>query len=222
MQQKPESDSGSAGKKAGKKPEPAKEKSPAGKAEQKESYEELEKKLAEAEKNAAEYLDLARRKQAEFENYRKRTEKENEEYRKYAVSGLVSDLLNVADDLGRALDSAKEDSPLKEGVQGIRDNLMKILAAQGLEEIPTDGKFDPNLHEALMVTEGPEDDRIAQVYQKGYTMNGKVLRYAKVIVTKKKEEPAPEKAPEQAEEPAPGQQPEQAEEAGPEETQPGE
>lgn len=192
MTEKEESDSGSAGKKADKKAKKA-EKSEEGR---KESYGELEAKLAEAEKNAAEYLDMARRKQAEFENFRKRTEKENEDYRKYAVSGLVSELVNVADDLGRALESAKEDSPLKDGVRSIRDNLMKILEAQGLKEIPTDGKFDPNYHEALMVTEGPEDDRIAQVYQKGYTMNGRVLRCAKVIVTKKKEQP------QQAQEPA--------------------
>ena len=54
-----------------------------------------------------------------------------------------------------------------------------------LKEIPADGKFDPNYHEALMAVEGEEDDQIAEVFQKGYTLNGKVIRFTKVKVTKK-------------------------------------
>ncbi len=154
---------------------------------QKKAVEELKARLEEEKENSAKMLDMAKRLQADFENYRKRTERDAEEYRKYATKDLVSQLLNIADDLERALASVKEETSLSEGVRAVRGNLMKILESQGLREIPADGKFDPNMHEALMVSEGDEDDMIAEVYQKGYMMNGKVLRYAKVRVTKKKQ-----------------------------------
>ena len=62
--------------------------------------------------------------------------------------------------------------------------MMKVLESNGVSEVPSEGKFDPNLHEALCAVEGEEDDMIAEVFQKGYMLNGKVLRYAKVKVTK--------------------------------------
>lgn len=162
---------------------------------QKKEIDELKARLEEEKENSAKMLDMAKRLQADFENYRKRTERESEEYRKYATKGLVSELINVADDLERALASVKEEDALSTGVRAVRGNLMKILEAQGLKEIPTEGKFDPNMHEALMVSEGDEDDMVAEVYQKGYMMNGKVLRYAKVRVTKKKQDaPAEEES----------------------------
>ena len=157
----------------------------------------LEAQLEQAKAEAAENLDRWQRTFAEFDNYRKRTEKEMADFRKFANSGLVTELLNVVDDLGRALESAPDtESPLAVGVKAVRGNLVKILEAQGVSEVPTDKGFDPNMHEALMVVEGEEDDKIAQVYQKGYMMNGRVLRFAKVVVTKKKEQEA---APEQDE-----------------------
>ena len=157
----------------------------------------LEAQLEQAKAEAAENLDRWQRTFAEFDNYRKRTEKEMADFRKFANSGLVTDLLNVVDDLGRALESAPDaESSLAVGVKAVRGNLVKILEAQGVSEVPTDKGFDPNMHEALMVVDGEEDDKIAQVYQKGYMMNGRVLRFAKVVVTKKKEQEA---APEQDE-----------------------
>lgn len=157
----------------------------------------LEAQLEQAKAEAAENLDRWQRTFAEFDNYRKRTEKEMADFRKFANSGLVTELLNVVDDLGRALESAPDaESPLAVGVKAVRGNLVKILEAQGVSEVPTDKGFDPNMHEALMVVDGEEDDKIAQVYQKGYMMNGRVLRFAKVVVTKKKEQEA---APEQDE-----------------------
>ena len=156
----------------------------------------LEAQLEQAKAEAAENLDRWQRTFAEFDNYRKRTEKDMADFRKFANSGLVTELLNVVDDLGRALESAPDaESPLAVGVKAVRGNLVKILEAQGVSEVPTD-KFDPNMHEALMVVDGEEDNKIAQVYQKGYMMNGRVLRFAKVVVTKKKEQEA---APEQDE-----------------------
>jgi len=141
--------------------------------------------LKEAQELADKYLDMARRLQADFDNYRKRTERDNAEFRKYACAGIVTDLLNIVDDLDRALEHAKEDDDLTVGIRGVRANLMKILEANGLQEIPADGKFDPNYHEAMLTVDGEEDDMIAEVFQKGYTLNGKVIRYTKVKVTRK-------------------------------------
>ena len=141
--------------------------------------------IKEAQELADKYLDMARRLQADFDNYRKRTARENEEFRKFACAGIVTDLLNIVDDLDRALEHAKEDDDLTVGIRGVRANLMKVLESNGLKEIPADGKFDPNYHEALCTVEGEEDDTIAEVLQKGYTLNGKVIRYTKVKVTRK-------------------------------------
>lgn len=168
--------------------------------------EKLKAENARLAEESAKYLDMARRLQADFDNYRKRTQKENDDYRKYATQTLVTDLLNVADDLERALASAKADDPLTVGVRAVRGNLMKVLEGEGLKEIPTDGRFDPNMHEAMCLTDGAEDGRIAEVYQKGYTMNGRVIRYAKVRVTRKQAAPAPEPAPAAPVQPGPAQQ----------------
>jgi len=146
----------------------------------------IEAELAQAKELADKYLDTARRLQADFDNYRKRSQRDMEEYRKYACSSIVQDLLTVVDDLDRALACAKEDDVLTQGVKGVRANLMKVLEANGLKEIPADGMFDPNIHEALCAVDGDEDGKIAEVFQKGYSLNGKVLRYAKVKVTRMK------------------------------------
>lgn len=147
--------------------------------------EDVKDPLKEAQEKADMYLDMARRLQADFDNYRKRSQRENEEYRKYASSAILSDLLTIVDDLDRALSLAGEETEFVKGIKGVRTNLMKVLEQNGLQEIPADGKFDPNVHEALCTVDGDEDDMVAEVFQKGYTLNGKVLRYTKVKVTKK-------------------------------------
>ena len=149
---------------------------------------ELQKRLEEAEAKANEYLQMAQRLQADFDNFRKRTQRENEEFKAFATAGLISELLTIEDDLDRALDSAKEENDFVIGVRGIRQNLMKVLESKGLTEIPTDGKFDPNCHEALCIVEADTDGEIAEVFQKGYRLGNKVLRYSKVKVTKKRSE----------------------------------
>ena len=158
------------------------------KPEKSDELEEIQKKLDEAEAKAGEYLQMAQRLQADFDNFRKRTQRENEEFKAFAAAGLISELLTIEDDLDRALDSAKEENDFVTGVRGIRQNLMKILESKGLAEIPTDGKFDPNCHEALCVEEADTDGDIAEVFQKGYRLGNKVLRYSKVKVTRKRSE----------------------------------
>jgi len=158
-----------------------------GKSEKKAKEEQEANLLAEANAKAEEYLDMARRLQADFDNYRKRTQKDMEEFRKFANENMARELLTIIDDMDRALQNTLEDTEFVKGIKGIRQNLMKILEENGLKEIPTDGKFDPDLHEALCVTESDTEGDIAEVFQKGYRMNDKVLRYSKVRVTKLKE-----------------------------------
>ncbi|MDR3075097.1 MAG: nucleotide exchange factor GrpE [Candidatus Methanoplasma sp.] len=143
--------------------------------------------LAEANAKAEEYLNIARRLQADFDNFRKRTEKENEEFRKFATEDMTRDLLTIVDDIDRALGTAEEETELVTGIRGIKQNLMKILEGNGLTEISTDCRFDPNTHEALCTVEADTDGEIAEVFQKGYRMNDRIIRYPKVKVTKKKE-----------------------------------
>ena len=143
--------------------------------------------LAEANAKADEYLNMARRLQADFDNFRKRTERENDEFRKFAAAGIVKSLLTIADDMDRALSTAGGGTELAAGIRGIRQNLMKILEENGLTEIPTNCKFDPNLHEALCTVEADTDGDIAEVFQKGYRLHDRIIRYPKVKVTKKKE-----------------------------------
>lgn len=131
---------------------------------------------------------MAKRLQAEFDNYRKRSQRENENFKKFACSSIIQDLLVIIDDLDRAIAQANEETDFVKGICGVRSNLMKILEANGLKEIPTDNKFDPNYHEAICVVDGNEDGNIAEVFQKGYLLGGKVIRYAKVKVTKKQED----------------------------------
>ncbi len=144
--------------------------------------------LAEAQAKADEYLDMARRVQADFDNYRRRSQKEKEEYKAFATADLLTDLLTIVDDLDRALEHNTEDNDFVTGVKGVRKNLMKALESKGLKEIDTSGKFDPNYHEAFGMVEADTDGDIAEVFQKGYCIGSRVLRTAKVKVTKKKTE----------------------------------
>lgn len=144
----------------------------------------LGEEVAAARAKADEYLCMAQRLQADFDNYRKRVQKENEEFRKAAADGMVRDLLPLIDDIDRALAAVTAEDELSAGFKAVRKNLMKMLESRGLEEIPTDGMFDPEVHEALCVVEGTEDGRIDQVFQRGYTMDGRIIRFAKVTVTR--------------------------------------
>ena len=149
--------------------------------------------VAEAERKAAENLDMAVRIQADFDNYKKRIQRDNEEFRKYASESMISDMLGIVDDLERALSHAPADNDLTAGVSAIRQNLMKILTSKGLTEISAEGRFDPAVHEALCAEYGDDDGNIAEVFQKGYRIGDRVLRYAKVKVTKKRTEEGDQK-----------------------------
>jgi molecular chaperone GrpE len=133
---------------------------------------------AQAEKN----LDLAKRIQADFDNYKKRVQRDREEQTRSANDKLLYELLGFLDDFERALGSKATPEEFRRGVESIHANLLSMLQSKGLVESPCDN-FDPTLHEALCVGEG-EEGKVLEVFQKGYCMGPRVIRYAKVKVGK--------------------------------------
>lgn len=126
---------------------------------------------------------------SEFDNYRKRSLKEKLDLGKTASAEIMLALLPVLDDFDRALKSvgtAKELDAVKDGIRLISDKLYGILAQKGLEPIDAIGKqFDTDFHEAITNIPSPTDDMKGKVFdetEKGYLLNGKVIRYAKVVV----------------------------------------
>jgi molecular chaperone GrpE len=129
--------------------------------------------------------------QADFDNTRKRLERERQDFVKFANEGIVIELLDILDDLERAVDLAEskhQDLPaFLKGVEMILAHLYEMLKEYGVKPIEARGKlFDPNLHEALMQVEDktkPENTIIEEL-QKGYLLNGRVIRTSKVKVSK--------------------------------------
>jgi molecular chaperone GrpE len=148
--------------------------------------EETEARLAEAEAKRDEYLNDLRRLAADFENYRKRAARDQENLIARAHERLVKELLPVLDDLERALVAAEqhEGPQLEEGVRLVHQALSQTLRLQGLEEIETNGRFDPHVHEALLTQPSDaEEGAVIEVLQKGYRLGDRVLRPARVVVS---------------------------------------
>lgn len=150
----------------------------------------LKERIKKCSKEKEEYLDGWQRAKAEMINYRRRQEEQSAEWLKMAQAGLIKDLLPMLDTLEAGFKNYdlrfKNEENIK--VKPIRDQLLDILKKYGLEEIETTGeKFNPEFHEAIEVAEDEnrEDGIIVEEIQKGYLLNGKVLRTSKVKVTKK-------------------------------------
>jgi molecular chaperone GrpE len=132
-----------------------------------------------------EYLDTLQRVKAEFDNYRKRVAREQASLIARAHESLVRQLLPVLDDLERALVAAEqhEEAKLEEGVRLVHRQLAELLRKEGLEEIETNGQFDPHVHEALLSQPSDaEEGSVIDVLQKGYKLGDRVVRPARVIV----------------------------------------
>jgi molecular chaperone GrpE len=151
-----------------------------------EALDELEERLAEAERERDEYLADLKRVAADFDNYKKRVARDQESLVARAHERLVKELLPVLDDLERALHAAAdhEEAKLEDGVRLVHRELRDALAKEGLEEIATDGGFDPHVHEALLSQPSDADDgAIIEVVQKGYRLGDRVLRPARVVIS---------------------------------------
>jgi molecular chaperone GrpE len=155
----------------------------------KEKIEELEKKVTELEEKAAKDKDDYIRLMAEFDNYRRRTSQEKLELVSVASMDTIKGLLPVLDDCERALKvllESDDSDAAKEGTELIYTKLMGYLKSKGLAVIEALGQpFDTDLHEAVAQFPVPEEDKKGKVFdvvQTGYTLNGKVIRFAKVVV----------------------------------------
>jgi molecular chaperone GrpE len=158
------------------------------KAESKPTRAELEERLAEVERERDERTDDLKRVAAEFDNYRKRVARDQQSLAARAHERLVKELLPVLDDLERALEAARDSErggvKLEDGVRLVYRELQEALAKEGLEEIETNGHFDPHVHEALLSQPSEQDDgAILEVLQKGYRLGDRVLRPARVVVS---------------------------------------
>ena len=144
----------------------------------------LSEELEATRRERDQYLDALQRLKAEFENSRKRQERERVRVLSMASERLVQELLPVLDNLDRALEAGGD---IREGVQATRDQLAEVLGDEGLLPVASDGQlFDPNVHEAVMgqVSDEHEEGTIIQTFQRGYLLNGKPIRTAKVVVAK--------------------------------------
>jgi molecular chaperone GrpE len=145
----------------------------------------LKEQVQKQETQINDYVDHLKRLQAEFENYLKRTEKERLQFIQSASERIIVKLLLIVDDFERALQQKDLPEQTRKGLEMMFKNLHKILDDEKVQPINSVGeKVDPYKHEVLLKSDSDKDeDIIIEELQKGYTMNGKVIRYAKVKVS---------------------------------------
>lgn len=146
-------------------------------------------KTAEYEATIADLKDKYLRQAAEFDNYRKRVLKEKSELIQNGGESVISSILPIIDDFERALQNMKKSddtAALKEGVELIYQKFMKTLESNGLKTIETkEADFNTDFHEAVAMIPAPNDEskgKVVDCVQKGYKLNDKVIRHAKVAV----------------------------------------
>jgi molecular chaperone GrpE len=148
-----------------------------------------EDQLAAARQEAVASYDRYTRAVADLENFRKRTIREKEELRQFAASGLMEDVIPILDNLGLGLAAACQQSDVKAivaGVTSVLEQLKGTLARHGLKEIdPAGQRFDPNFHECISHQPSADiaEEHVMQVVRPGYSLNGRLLRPASVIVS---------------------------------------
>ncbi|MBC8045464.1 MAG: nucleotide exchange factor GrpE [Fimbriimonadaceae bacterium] len=143
--------------------------------------------INELEEQKEKYIRLL----AEFENYKRRTAKERIDLFKVAGQEVIKDLLPALDDIDRAtimLTDTKDPDAMKQGLELISEKIKNTLAGKGLKEIDCKGKdFDVDTMESITEIPAPSEElkgKVIDVVQKGYTLNDKIIRYAKVVVGK--------------------------------------
>lgn len=145
----------------------------------------LQNELKDTKSKLSELTLISQHALADLQNYKKRTEEEKIKFVAFANSGLIADLLPILDNIERATTHLPEDPAAKEWANGlliIFNKLRETLHAHGLESLPTENlPFDPNLHEAVMTENGPQD-QIRKELEKGYRLGDRVLRRSKVSV----------------------------------------
>lgn len=162
------------------------------------SVEALRAKLEEAIQQAEHQKDLAMRSQAELHNVRRRAERDVEHAHKFGMEKIVQELLPVVDSLERALEASGDDNDfvkaMKEGIELTLNMFLKALAKFQIEPVSPEGEpFDPALHQAVSMVEQNEvePNTVVHVMQKGYTLHGRIVRPAMVVVAKAGERDTP-------------------------------
>ena len=156
---------------------------------------ELQVELEDALKEVDRFKDLALRAEAEMQNVRRRAERDVENAHKFGLEKFISNLLPVVDSLEKAIEAVEkaegiEDSAAKAIIEGVglcQKMLIDVLAKEGVAVVDPEGEpFDPNLHQAMTMVEAPdmEPGSVVAVVQKGYTLNGRLVRPAMVMVSR--------------------------------------
>ena len=157
--------------------------------EEKDPIEALQEQLKKKDEELAQQKNDFLREKADLENFRKRLIKDKADAVQFANERLLKELVQIDDNLERALNAPNASlQTLKEGVEMIQKQFSTFLKNQKVEPIEAMGKpFDPNLHEVMTQMESEEHDEstVMQEYSKGYTLNGRILRSAKVVTAKK-------------------------------------
>lgn len=154
----------------------------------------LEEKLKVCEEEKKRYYDNWLRAEAELDNYKKRVLKEKEEFRKFALEGLIKEILTPVDYLEMAICHAKTSQNTEALIQGVEytlKSILNVLKSYGVEAVDSEGKlFDPALHEAQCIEEREDVDNgvVLKEHRKAYKINGRLLRAAIVTVSKKPEQ----------------------------------
>ena len=153
-----------------------------------EVLQEMEEELAEKEAEREEWEEKAKKVKADFENFRKKQDERKEKWQRRAEEKLAEDMIQIMDNLERAILSADEENSVVKGVKMVSDQLYQELQERGLERINAEGEeFDPNLHKAVDTREHEEDRKVLEQKRKGYMFEDKVLREAEVVVGENKE-----------------------------------
>jgi len=144
--------------------------------------------LTDTQKKLEELTDTLKRIQAEFENYKKRVAKESSEFIRCASADLIKKMLPVLDSFEHALKN-RETKEFVKGVELIFAQLSSVLAEAGLQKMDCEGKcFDPFCHEVLLHEDSDRENIVLEELQKGYLLNGSIIRTAKVKIGKKRED----------------------------------
>ncbi|MCK5340105.1 MAG: nucleotide exchange factor GrpE [Desulfobulbaceae bacterium] len=155
-----------------------------------EEHEEDGDTLEKCREETVEIQDKLLRLAAEFENYKKRMDREKSTALKFAEENILKELLPSLDNLERAVEQGRNTDDiavLQEGVEMIMDNLLSVLKKFGLEPVASQGEpFDPNFHEAMVMEASSEvpENHVLQEFQKGYMLKDRLIRAAKVVVSK--------------------------------------
>ena len=140
-------------------------------------------RIAELEGEVKQAKEVTARANAEAYNAQKRMEQEADKSKRFALQKFAKELLEVVDNLERAIESAHADDPVTEGVRLTHKALLDVLNKNGVEMVDPQGeKFNAYLHEAVGIDEEAEADTVGTVLQKGYSLNGRLLRPAMVRV----------------------------------------